>query len=179
MAERKEALDFDHCCIALKKLGKMHASSVILAKENPPLMDKYSFGILHGSENNPGLMQQCLTYSFPALCDVTKNWEGFEEISKKLDNMKDQFWTIAYDSASRKRDGYRVLNHGDFWINNILYKYDEIGKPIDTLFVSLLNLKYKGRIISTIVDLKSTKHCMNVPSFCFSLRIDQNHSILI
>ncbi|XP_055698646.1 uncharacterized protein LOC129799063 [Phlebotomus papatasi] len=58
MAERKEALDFDHCCIALKKLGQMHASSVILAKENPSLMNKYSFGILHGSENNPGLMQQ-------------------------------------------------------------------------------------------------------------------------
>ncbi|XP_055698648.1 uncharacterized protein LOC129799064 [Phlebotomus papatasi] len=51
--------------------------------------------------------------------------------------MKDQFWAIAYDSASRKRDGYRVLNHGDFWINNILFKYDEIGKPIDTIFVDL------------------------------------------
>ncbi|XP_059620995.1 uncharacterized protein LOC132264721 [Phlebotomus argentipes] len=138
MADRKEALDYDHCCVALTKLGQMHAASMILTQDNPSLMDNYKFGILHGSENNPGLIQQILGANYPALCKVSKNWVGFEDISQKLNDMQDKFWRIVYECQLGKNDKYKVLNHGDFWINNFLFKYnEETGKPIDTLFVDL------------------------------------------
>lgn len=34
------------------------------------------------------------------------------------------------------RSTYKVLNHGDFWVNNYLFKYNE-GKPVDVIFVDL------------------------------------------
>jgi thiamine kinase-like enzyme len=34
--------------------------------------------------------------------------------------------------------GFNVLNHGDLWINNMMFKYD-CGKPIDVKFVDFQN----------------------------------------
>ncbi|XP_055677686.1 uncharacterized protein LOC129786593 [Lutzomyia longipalpis] len=143
MANRHNSLDYDHCCIALAKLGQMHAASMILAKENPSLMDKYNYGIFHGTVGKKSYIESILGPNFLVLCDSAEKWEGFEEISAKLNKMKDNFWAIVYESDLDKNDGYRVLTHGDFWINNFLFKYDEVtGKPIDTIFVDLTYSHY-------------------------------------
>uniref|UniRef100_A0A1B0GL90 CHK kinase-like domain-containing protein n=2 Tax=Lutzomyia longipalpis TaxID=7200 RepID=A0A1B0GL90_LUTLO len=143
MAQRREGLDFEHCRIALRKLGQMHAASMALVNENLSLMDKFNFGMFHGSVSNPGQIQLCLPLSFPLLCERVKMWKGFEGIYRKLNRMKENFWPMMYESTSRKHDGYRVLTHVDFWTKNFLYKYNETsGKPIDVLFVDLQHSCY-------------------------------------
>ncbi|XP_059611344.1 uncharacterized protein LOC132258198 [Phlebotomus argentipes] len=138
MANRQELLDFNHCELALKKLGKMHAASMILADEDPTLMNLYNFGLMEGTIEDPGLLQQCYKGTFPMLCDIVKTWPGYEDIAKKMEKLKPNIWEHFYDCAKTKLDGYRVLNHGDFWINNFLFKYDEqTRKPIDIVFVDL------------------------------------------
>uniref|UniRef100_A0A1B0GL91 CHK kinase-like domain-containing protein n=1 Tax=Lutzomyia longipalpis TaxID=7200 RepID=A0A1B0GL91_LUTLO len=58
MAQRREGLDFEHCRIALRKLGQMHAASMALVNENLSLMDKFNFGMFHGSVD---LQHSCYT----------------------------------------------------------------------------------------------------------------------
>uniref|UniRef100_A0A1B0GJA0 Putative ecdysteroid kinase n=1 Tax=Lutzomyia longipalpis TaxID=7200 RepID=A0A1B0GJA0_LUTLO len=136
MVERRIGLDYEHCCVVLRKLGQMHAASMSLAKEDPSLLDKYTFAPLPGSDEKPGILQTYFSLNFPSLCKIAKNWEDFEDISLKLEQMKDNFWDLVPKSLSRRNDGYRVLNHGDIWINNMLFKYNETtGKPTDVLFV--------------------------------------------
>lgn len=40
-----------------------------------------------------------------------------------------------------KNDPYQVLNHGDIWVNNIMFKSDG-KKPVDILFVSYSSLAF-------------------------------------
>lgn len=35
------------------------------------------------------------------------------------------------------KDTYKVLNHGDIWVNNIMFKCTADGKPVDLQFVSV------------------------------------------
>lgn len=37
------------------------------------------------------------------------------------------------------RDLFQVINHGDMWVNNIMFKYDR-GEPVDILFVSFSSI---------------------------------------
>lgn len=38
-------------------------------------------------------------------------------------------------NASRPSGAMNVLNHGDLWVNNMMFKYDGNGRPIDLVFV--------------------------------------------
>lgn len=72
------------------------------------------------------------------LADVVSKWPGYEAIAVKLhrhcDNIKENL-VITGQSQSGE---LTVLNHGDLWVNNFMYKYDEqvATKPIDAIFVS-------------------------------------------
>ncbi|GAB0094450.1 uncharacterized protein DMENIID0001_097570 [Sergentomyia squamirostris] len=136
MADRQLSLNRDHCAIVLKKLGKLHAASMLLFKEEPSIHDIYDFGLVEGSIENPGICQAILSEHFPAICENVKTWEGFEDIHKKLEKFKPNLWKRIYECVSRDYDGFRVLNHGDFWVNNFLFKYDEESeKPLDCILV--------------------------------------------
>lgn len=38
-------------------------------------------------------------------------------------------------NGSRPSGAMNVLNHGDLWVNNMMFKYDANGRPIDLVFV--------------------------------------------
>ncbi|GAB0088248.1 uncharacterized protein DMENIID0001_026420 [Sergentomyia squamirostris] len=136
MADRLLSLNSDHCAVAISKLSKMHAASMILIKEEPFIEDIFNFGFPEGSSDDPGIQQHVLSDLFPAFCKKVKTWKGFENISRKLEELKPNLWKKTYECISREHDSFRVLNHGDFWINNFLFKYDEkSGKPLDCIFV--------------------------------------------
>ncbi|XP_055677676.1 uncharacterized protein LOC129786588 isoform X1 [Lutzomyia longipalpis] len=138
MANRQLLLDYDQCALVLKKLGELHGTSLVLGEEDPSCVDMYDQALLEGSVDDPGIVQMCLGSHFNILCDIVKTWPGYEEISKKLDAMNPKIWELLYASTKRDKDQFRVLNHGDFWINNFLFKNDEsTGKPIDCIFVDL------------------------------------------
>lgn len=70
--------------------------------------------------------------------DEIKTWEGFEMIAEKMEGLVEKF-----DASGEKvyrgnasTEGFNVLNHGDFHINNMLFKTDSEGKLADVIFVS-------------------------------------------
>lgn len=51
--------------------------------------------------------------------------------------MSPRIFQLAVDSVRRKDDEFNVINHGDSWVNNMMFRYDENSKPIEHIFVSI------------------------------------------
>lgn len=68
--------------------------------------------------------------------NVVKNWPGFETIANKLRNIPRSAHDKMYEVYRPRKDRFNVITHGDMFMNNILFRTDESGNPIDIRFVS-------------------------------------------
>lgn len=62
-------------------------------------------------------------------------------IHHRYQNKVKKFAEVVYDrglaALQRNDDEFNVINHGDSWTNNMMYRYDENSKPIQHVFVSI------------------------------------------
>lgn len=66
---------------------------------------------------------------------AAKKWNGFEHIAEKLINIPAHAYDNAYKEYLPTENGFNVLLHGDMWSNNIMFHYDQHGKPTDIRLV--------------------------------------------
>lgn len=77
------------------------------------------------------ILNNCLS----SCAEVSANWPGCEEISKKLYKLQDTFRKKVCDEFTRNDEEFNVLTHGDLWINNCMFKTTENGNVEDIYFV--------------------------------------------
>lgn len=144
MADRTQGgLDYNHCCLIMRKIAKFHAASMILAHSSSSkakeLAEQLEYGFMNphvALEDNTVL--DIFASGLNALIECAeKYWTGFNpNIIAKLKKMIPQFKLRVQSCLNQKfSDGYKVVNHGDLWINNILFQYDTNGDPKDVMFV--------------------------------------------
>jgi len=61
--------------------------------------------------------------------------------SEKIAKLADHIHQIGLNATKLCEDEFNVINHGDCHANNLLFKYDNNGKPIDQIFVSIKSHK--------------------------------------
>ncbi|CAG5074016.1 Protein of unknown function [Cotesia congregata] len=134
MANRHTGLDFNHCTLALQGLAKFHASSVLIIEKNPELKEIYSKGMFE--MEFPEDMSNFFVSGMKYLVKAAASWpELRKDCRKKIEKIVD----VAYDKAAnaRKLDEkeFNVINHGDFWVNNMMFKYNDKGDAVDHIFI--------------------------------------------
>jgi aminoglycoside phosphotransferase (APT) family kinase protein len=73
---------------------------------------------------------------FDVFVETVKNMKGFEACSKKVAQWdKKKLQTAWIDIAEPMRCGFQILNHGDIWINNMMFKSDEENNPLDVSMI--------------------------------------------
>lgn len=86
------------------------------------------------SADSPIMMTMKTLYN--KLIDVAKTLKVSRDCIKRMLNWHfDDLLESYFVVANPMKCGFRVLVHGDLWINNILFKHDCDGNPLDTKFL--------------------------------------------
>uniref|UniRef100_A0A182XXH0 CHK domain-containing protein n=2 Tax=Anopheles stephensi TaxID=30069 RepID=A0A182XXH0_ANOST len=125
--ERRDRLDQPHMRLIVQKLAKFHAATAVLGRKNRDLFSGLA-STNFTTEGNPihlfyaNAIQHCIdqTVRVPELSQYTEFLRAFLEQA------------IEREAKSYECDesGFNVLNHGDMWLNNLLWKYEADGTTV-------------------------------------------------
>lgn len=141
--ERRRGLDLSQCLLAVEKLARFHAASFILYEKDSSSLIKFNKSVF----GRPGLISDLLSTSYN---EVIKLCEKVPELNGYVEKMKSSQERIlaGIGNVHNIHSKFKVLNHGDFWINNMLFRYDQHGNEEDVLFV-----RYRNRIKASSIIL--------------------------
>ncbi|TMW53356.1 hypothetical protein DOY81_001560, partial [Sarcophaga bullata] len=139
-ANRLECLNMEHTLCVLRKMAQFHAATACrVAKKgayNPMFSPDMDNDFARAMFN-----QMFLAFKEPFL----NNLKNFKDGEKYRDSMAQFFDNLVeiFIRARKLLPGYfSVLNHGDSWSNNILFKYADDGKLEEALYVDFQNCNW-------------------------------------
>lgn len=148
MCDRLKQLDFEHCEIALKTLAKFHATSVACYHENPELVSSFKEKMfIEATKEEFG---PWLNTSMAKAGSTIAEVEGCEAMGEYISSRAKVMLDFAVDRLKPKASGLNVLNHGDFWNNNMMFKYNESGDVEDVKIIDYQMIKYTTPVIDLI-----------------------------
>lgn len=101
-----------------------------------------------------------------AFGEAVKNYGGCDVYADRIVNWDiEKLVTQWIDVAEPMKCGFTVLNHGDLWLNNMMFKSDEDGNPLDVSLIDYQTPFWAGPgadlwyfLITSIADDIKVKH---------------------
>ncbi|XP_076763336.1 uncharacterized protein LOC143430797 [Xylocopa sonorina] len=160
LKDRQKGLPFEHCCLAIENIAKLHAGSVVLLEEDPELIESFKDGGIVSRDCPDNL----LNLSESSLMRISKQIEQWTDewcapVAKKLEKLSKIIKKDLVNIYDCDPDEFLVLNHGDCWINNMMFKEDEKGQPVDLLMVDYQTAVYNSPAIDLLYFLYVCPEC--------------------
>jgi hypothetical protein len=93
------------------------------------------------------------------LVDAVRNYGGFEKYADKIEKWnKSKLMTQFMDISEPMRCGFVVMNHGDPWLNNVMFKSDADGKSTECKLIDFQMPFWAGPSFDLMYFLFSSVH---------------------
>ncbi|KAI9579894.1 hypothetical protein GQX74_000682 [Glossina fuscipes] len=158
--KRQDCLDLEHLKNALEKLAQWHAASAVMVQQKGIFDMKYQRGMLNegGKELLRTMLDDSGRYLLKNVTKLEGHEEYYEEVVKSNNLLKkiyqiiiflvfqqtffSKFTEIFFENARVDPKEFNVLNHGDYWSNNIMFQYAPDGSIKATLPVDFQITRY-------------------------------------
>ncbi|XP_045586387.2 uncharacterized kinase-like protein D1044.1 [Procambarus clarkii] len=136
MFDRRKGLDVAHTTLILQELARFHASSVLLEAKCPggdlSLQHDYLLGDWTTADNMPALFDRYLENAIQMLNKVG----GYKRATTWIESLRGKVKDI-FEEQLGSRGKFIVVCHGDCWNNNVLFRYDNKGAPVEVMLLDL------------------------------------------
>uniref|UniRef100_A0A1A9VBG5 CHK domain-containing protein n=1 Tax=Glossina austeni TaxID=7395 RepID=A0A1A9VBG5_GLOAU len=157
---RQDCLDLEHLKNALEKLAQWHAASAVMVQQSGLFDMKYRRGMLNedGKELLQNVFDDTGRYVLKNITKLEGHEEYYDEVVKSnylLEKIYQlfillvfqrtffsKFTDIFFENAQVDPEEFNVLNHGDYWSNNIMFQYAPDGSIKSTLPVDFQGPRY-------------------------------------
>ncbi|XP_025985839.1 uncharacterized protein LOC105200846 [Solenopsis invicta] len=159
MSETK-IMDYPHASLAIKCLGEFHAYSFITRAANPagfeklrqmkdPIFQQPDENGEPTSKLNRDKMEHKTKIFVEAIFKVLANEDKhyIERYQQFIEKSQQHLYDVTDGKAA---EPYAVVNHGDSWTNNMLFKYDQEKNPYDLRFVDLQICRYASPVLDLL-----------------------------
>ncbi|XP_069676294.1 uncharacterized protein [Periplaneta americana] len=151
MANRQKGLDVEHCRMAVRALARLHAASVALYKNDPNSMDMFGEEFFVDNERKRQQMSTHFKMNMENLASKVETWTGYEHYADRIRALIPNAIDQMIEITKPKKNSFNALNHGDCWVNNMMFKYcPDTGKLQDIRFVDF----QLARFSSPVLDLQ-------------------------
>lgn len=118
-------LDFPHAELALSELAKFHVLGIVCKQRRPTFFEQAQKPIeaTHMSSNS-GTEKN----------GFKKNLCADPRLAQYEDRINQAF-SRDRKTVKQPNNIWMTFNHGDFWVNNMMFSYDESEKPIGIKFI--------------------------------------------
>ncbi|EDV49486.1 uncharacterized protein LOC6553970 [Drosophila erecta] len=140
MGDRLIGMDLEHTKCTLKKLAQWHAASLKYKELNGPYPPKYNNGIF--TEQTAPVFKRLFAHTKMSFMEEVAKFEGVDEYLHKIPEILNTHVDRVIEDAKIDEEEFNVLNHGDAWINNIMFQYDFDGRVKETLLLDHQVTKY-------------------------------------
>ncbi|VEN59744.1 unnamed protein product [Callosobruchus maculatus] len=171
---RHIGFDLEHCFMVVEKMAQMHSASVIMYEKDPSLVKHYAEGLYADNQ----IVRDWVAAGYKGLVDACSRWPGYEKFGYKLQALGDEALARGFQAQKRKLGGFHVLNHGDLWVNNMMFSYGDEGELEDMRFVDFqMNIFTSPAIDLHYFIATSTK--IEVKLECIEIILDHYYAQLL
>ncbi|KAK4884397.1 hypothetical protein RN001_000668 [Aquatica leii] len=150
----EKSLDYEHIVLVLKEYGKFHALSYALRERKPQVFSE----LISNTVEDYFTGQAWNTLKLPIQMTLQKAIKTINSIEHEVLHKKMASFLNKVTETLKKvlkvetPTKYDVIGHGDCWINNILFKYENIENPNFPTKICFIDWQF-SRVGSPALDI--------------------------